>query len=100
MSIALLLEVFYHNCDDHKIFFLINSIDNNLFDPEEFPIPVTLKSKIVPKAGATQSRRKLLTLTDCGSNIIFGCPAFLHAFPGMRMNQNGHQKERRFCSGD
>src|SRR4030042_4253332 len=95
---ALLLEVFYYNCDYDKIPPRINSINFNLFNPKEFPIPVTRKRKVVPETCATKSRRELFTLTDCGSNIIFGCPALLHAFPGMRMNHNGHHKERRSYS--
>jgi hypothetical protein len=62
MSMALLLEVFYYNCDYDKISFLINSKDFELFCPKEFPIPITLKRKIVSEAYATKFRRKLFTL--------------------------------------
>ena len=65
----MLLEIFYYNRDHNKISFLVNSIDNNLFDPEEFPILITLKSEIVLEGGAPKYRRKLFALVDGGSSF-------------------------------
>jgi hypothetical protein len=83
MSMALLLEVFYYNCEYDKISFLINSIDFNVFFPKEFSVPITLKGKIVSEACATKFRGKLFTLADCGSNLIFGDPTLFHTLPGI-----------------
>lgn len=95
MSIVLLLEVSYYNCNDDKIPCIIHALNLNLYCPIESPVPIPLKSEIISKPCATEFRWKLLAIANCDSNFRFCSPALFHAFPGMRMNYNGHQKERR-----
>ncbi len=50
-------------------------MNDNLYDPGEFPIPITLKSKIMPKTCAPEFGGELFALTNSSSHLGFGCPA-------------------------
>ena len=95
ISIAFLLEISYYNGDYDEILLLVNSIDDDLFDPKELPIPAAFKSEVAPEARAAEFGRKFLSLSNGCPYLGFRCTAFFHTLFGMRVNKDSHYQERR-----
>ena len=76
ISIAILLEISYYNRDYDEILVLLNSIDDNLFDPKELPIPAAFISEIAFEARAAEFGREFFSLINGCSDLSFRCPAF------------------------